>query len=198
MYDKCFNCHKLGVACDGPNLFALPSREILEWCKQRKSKLQLSNAKLAELSGTPKGTIDRIFAGDSDFKHDTIRPIVRALIGSELSGNPCGMDSDTAKLEAENARLLRELDLTNRLLAEKERHMREHNPFNYTLLGLCIVVVLMLGTYMMFDLTNPYFGLVQHDDTSPLIYAVVVAVIFTALFACVYAMREWKNRRKKK
>ena len=196
MYHECLSCHKLGVSCDGPNLFALSSREILEWCKKRKSKLQLSNAKLAELSGTPKGTIDRIFAGDSDFKHETIRPIVRALIGGDFSGDPCGTD-DTAKLEAENARLLRELDLTNRLLAEKERHMREHNPFNYTLLGLCIVVVLMLGTYMMLDLTNPYFGLVQHDGTSPLIYAVVVAVVFTLLFACVYGMREWNKRKKK-
>lgn len=111
MYLECLSCPKLGISCDGPNFVAMTGDELLEWCKERKRRLGWSNAMPAETSGIPKGTIDRLFSGShTDFKYETIRPLVQALVGSELGGTPCPdagqEENETIKrLEEDNARL---------------------------------------------------------------------------------------------
>ena len=115
MYKECLNCPKIGVSCDGPNFMALTAAEALEWCKLRKNHLRMSNAKLSEISGVPKGTIDRLLSGEHlDFKYESIRPILRALIGGTFDNNPCPDPHEAdnlkqaetiARLESENAML---------------------------------------------------------------------------------------------
>lgn len=111
MYLECLSCPKLGVSCDGPNFVAMTAHELIEWCKERKKRLGMSNAKLSELSGMPKGTIDRLFAGThADFKYETMRPLVRVLVGGEWNGNPCPnpdahVEEELHKIEDENAKL---------------------------------------------------------------------------------------------
>ena len=90
MYSECLKCEKIGVSCDGPNCVAMSTQELLTWCKARKQHLRLSNARLADMSGMPKGTIDRLFAGEhADVRFETIRPLLKALTGGAWSGNPC-------------------------------------------------------------------------------------------------------------
>ena len=97
MYQECITCPKIGISCDGPNFIAMSAPELLAWCKARKAQLHLSNAALADMSGMPKGTIDRLFAGEHmDFRYETVRPLVKALVGGkEWSGNPCDNPSDS-------------------------------------------------------------------------------------------------------
>lgn len=65
-----------------PKIENLNSREIIEWVRQRKQMLGLSNAKLAELSQVPIGTIDRLLAGKyTEFRYSTIQPIIVVLLG---------------------------------------------------------------------------------------------------------------------
>lgn len=79
MFLKCVTCPKVGISC-APRFEELTGAEILELCKKRKNYLHMTNAKLAELSGIPKGTVDRIFAGEHfDFKWETMRPIIKVL-----------------------------------------------------------------------------------------------------------------------
>lgn len=129
MYLDCLNCQKLGDSCDGPNFLALTAPQLLDWCKQRKQKLGITNAKLAELANTPKGTIDRIFSGSYlDYRYETIRPILRVLVGCKTWGeNPCDTPEPTADplmaeklaqqtealrlMKKENYRLTHELEL---------------------------------------------------------------------------------------
>ena len=103
MYEKCLNCSKFGTTCNIAKLFSLSSKDLLSWCRKQKNTLHMSNSKLAELSGIPKGTVDRILAEDSDlvdYKYETIRHIVRALFGSNWTEDPCSTDIDeTALLE---------------------------------------------------------------------------------------------------
>lgn len=113
MYNECLSCPKLGKTCDGPNFVAMNAHELLEWCKARKHILGLSNKELGLIANTPKGTIDRLFAGEHyDLKYETMRPLVRALVGGEIGDNPCHVPLDGEKLEQaeeENKRLLEQI-----------------------------------------------------------------------------------------
>lgn len=111
MYQECITCPKIGISCDGPNFIAMSATELLSWCKARKAHLHLSNATLADMSAMPKGTVDRLFAGEHmDFRYETVRPLVKALVGGkEWSGDPCPDPNSSEKAE----------------LLEKIRHLEE-------------------------------------------------------------------------
>lgn len=64
-----------------PYILSLQPQELIEWCNKRKKEMRLSNAKLADLTNVPEGTIDRIFTGKNpEFRYSTIQPIVAYLI----------------------------------------------------------------------------------------------------------------------
>lgn len=64
------------------NIITLNPSEIVKWCREQKQSLGYSNAKLAELSGVPIGTVDRIMAGKyNEYKYSSIQPIVACLLG---------------------------------------------------------------------------------------------------------------------
>ena len=64
------------------NTAILNPAELIKWCKNRKTTLGLSNAKLSEISGVPIGTIDRIMSGNyTEFKYSSIQPLLSVLLG---------------------------------------------------------------------------------------------------------------------
>ena len=64
------------------NIITLNPSEIVKWCREQKETLGYSNARLAEESGVPIGTIDRIMAGKyTEYKYSSIQPIVACLLG---------------------------------------------------------------------------------------------------------------------
>lgn len=184
MYLECVSCPKLGVSCDGPNFVALSAQELLDWCSQRKAFLRMSNARLAELSGMPKGTIDRLFAGRhdaTDFRYETIRPLVKALLGGEWGGDPCPDPGDAEKVEmAEQLRqydgkikwrddkiqhLLKEVELLEHQMAEKDEQIREHARYLrrkdrvVAILGLLLAGALfIIVAALVIDKFNPNIG----------------------------------------
>lgn len=65
-----------------PEIMSLNPEDLINWCRNRKKFLGLSNQRLAEQSGVPVGTIDRIMAGKyTEFRYSSIQPIVTVLIG---------------------------------------------------------------------------------------------------------------------
>lgn len=67
---------------DMNEVLSLNSKELIDWCNARKKQMHLSNAKLANATGVPEGTIDRILTGKNlEFRYSTIQPIVKLLIG---------------------------------------------------------------------------------------------------------------------
>lgn len=57
-------------------------RDIAGWIRQRKAAIGISNAELAERSGVPLSTINRILgSGWSNYRIDTIAPILTVLVG---------------------------------------------------------------------------------------------------------------------
>ena len=65
-----------------PHVMSLNPTDLINWCRNRKHFLGLSNQDLADESGVPVGTIDRIMAGKyTEFRYSSIQPIVAVLIG---------------------------------------------------------------------------------------------------------------------
>lgn len=114
MYKKCATCPKLGITCNEFDLLALRGEELREWCKWRLVWLGWSRVRLATESNTPKSTIDRFLSNEPcDFKFETLRPIVKALIGGTKDEHPCPMfdvESNTEKLQQEKEQLQAECE----------------------------------------------------------------------------------------
>ena len=79
-----------------PDIMSLNSGDLIEWMKKRKSEMGLSNAKLADLSGVPEGTIDRIMSKHyTEFRYSSIQPLMAILIGvRESIPEPDPTDND--------------------------------------------------------------------------------------------------------
>lgn len=101
-----------------PQIMSLNPSELINWCKNRKQFLGFSNQRLAEESGVPVGTIDRIMAGKyTEFRYSSIQPIVAVLIG---------IREETPKPENANAQQMQDYYDTiegYKLVVENKNHM---------------------------------------------------------------------------
>ena len=101
-----------------PQILSLNPTDLINWCKTRKQSLGLSNQRLAEQSGVPVGTIDRIMAGKyTEFRYSSIQPIVAVLIG---------IREDTPKPENADAQQVQDYYDTiegYKLVVENKNHM---------------------------------------------------------------------------
>ena len=69
------DCNYTSTGCTKkcPEIMSLNSGELIEWMRNRKKQLGLTNAKLAEMSNVPEGTIDRILSQRySEFRYSSI------------------------------------------------------------------------------------------------------------------------------
>lgn len=169
MYEKCLSCPKLGVSCTGPNFLSMNAHEALEWCKMRKSQMEWSNAKLADFSGIPKGTIDRLWANNHvDFKYDTICPIIAALVDINCCVKPCEATQDDTltaqveRLEKANEALKAEMEtrvdyMKEQLRLEQKTSKGRKNAtvFLAICLGLTLTLIIVA---LIVDRINPNIG----------------------------------------
>ncbi len=99
-YNKCIKCDYLGTKCDGPNVIAMSKERYCEWCRQLKEERGWSNAKLAEVSGISKATIDKMMTNRiTGLNGETISTVTCALVYGYAcpDGNwgkfPCAMEA---------------------------------------------------------------------------------------------------------
>lgn len=104
---------------DLPDILSLNSKDIIDWCNKRKKEMHLSNAKLANATGVPEGTIDRILTGKNlEFRYSTIQPIVRLLIGINES-TPINESKDYYADTIDGYKLI--VNNKNRIIDEQQR-----------------------------------------------------------------------------
>lgn len=119
MFEKCLYCDHSGKDCI-QYVMSLQLHDIITWCKERKDKIGITNAKISELTGIPKGTIDRMFSESeklTDFRFSTVQPVVMALTGTVGGDADCEshtVDIETQRrierLEHDNARLTQHME----------------------------------------------------------------------------------------
>lgn len=181
MYTECLNCPKLGISCDGPNFAAMSSAQLIKWCKLRKTELGMSNQKLADLSGVPIGTINRLLSETNlDFKHETMRSIIQVLVGGDWNGFPCPNPDNHAHEAAhekeENDKLraqIQKLESSIESIKADERRRIEFLKEEVTYLkgtikfknifliifavALAVALFLIIG-FLLYDFTHPDWG----------------------------------------
>lgn len=134
MYSECVRCQKLGKECDGPNFVAMPPQELIAWCKERKKHLGLTNAKLADLSGLPQGTIDSLLANShADYKVGTIQKLLQVLVGGKWAGDPCADPTGAASAELQEKIRTLESEIKHR--DETIKELRKNNESLQTLVA---------------------------------------------------------------
>ena len=89
MFEKCIKCKRIGESCV-PNLMLLPFPKLIEWWDKRQKHLGWTNQVLAEKSGVPFGTVNRIKGGKyPDCKYSNIKSILITLIGGTTDEFAC-------------------------------------------------------------------------------------------------------------
>lgn len=124
MKKDCSHCEHLGRDCP-KTLILLPLDKLIDWCIYVMEEHRITHEHLAQMSGTPKGTIDRILAKLSmDCRYSTVRAIVCALLEhlglSTLCLDEVMPEAPAEDLKQQNAELQRAL-----ADAEKDRRALE-------------------------------------------------------------------------
>ncbi len=143
-FEKCLTCPSIkGKQCAGPNFMTATTKEAIEWMLAFQKLNGITNARWAEASSVPKGTIDGLKKRE-DIRHDTLYPLLKALV--ELAGGVWGGESCPVAVSGneENLRLVQELERTKNLAAQLSRDKKERTKAIYALFGLCAGLVLLL------------------------------------------------------
>ena len=198
-FTACINCPKLGNGCYGPNFFSITAIDVLEWCKSRKKEMKLTQAQLSKLSGVPLGTIAYVFGENrADFKFETIRPIIQALIGGEFHGNPCpdpngDMAARIAELEEKNAALRRvikenkaayDADLerertdADKKIAYLKNQLRVRMIFFIALAAVLFISLVVIFAALIIDRTDPSRGFFWFGQEAQAVIEQIFGYIF--------------------
>lgn len=177
MIEKCVNCVRSGKNCI-PRVLFFTASELLQWCKERKKFLNLSNGEIADKTNVPKGTVDRLFSAHeyTEFRFSSIQPIVCFLIGCTPEEMDCEATDSTEDLritiEEKDAQL-------NALKEDIDRINSEHNKSlnfarNYMkyqrriiaiLGGLFIFTLILIIVALVVDRANPNIGFFWTNGT---------------------------------
>lgn len=182
-YEKCLSCNDLGTACDGPNFLAMETAEMGHWCNDKRKQIPgMTYDKIAAETGISKSAVYGFLNGThSDYRIETIRPIVRLITGGKWDDNACGnlSNSEKAKYEenirhldteikwrddkiehilSENATLREHIADTNKIINDRYEFLKRKDRV-IVLLGILLGITLLtiIGALVV-DALNPNVG----------------------------------------
>lgn len=128
-YEQCLTCKQLGDTCDGANFLAMETAELAQWCNERRKKIPgLTYDKIAAETGVSKSAVYGFLTGaHTDYRLETIRPILKICVGGNWDNNPCG-NIDTSERAAYEAKIQQ---LENELKHEKEKNTKDEKEVKF-------------------------------------------------------------------
>lgn len=179
-----------------PVLDSLPDKLRAEKIRQGMTNQQLSDA-----SGIPIATVNRILTGAVTNPGIFYAASLCAALGlslDELLGIAHQPDGDSAKIEKmqetldhksellgerqqavdllreRSAMMEREIQTLNAQIAETRRTWK---PLLYGLCGLCILLTVVWGVYVVLDAQQPEIGLIRSGAVSPIVWIGAAGVV---------------------
>lgn len=203
------------VAQMQPIFDALPEK-----LKGEKNRRGLTNQQLSDISGVPIATTSRILAGavnNPGIYH--IAPLCVAL-GVSLDGL-MGVAPPPGDDAAELAALRQELAHREEIIAEKDKSVallqersymmereilalnaqiaetrRTWKPMLYGLCGLCILLTVVWGIYVVLDARQPDVGLIRTGAISPFVWIGAAAVVVLLVMLLHFTVSRWYRKSK--
>lgn len=139
---------------------------ILKKLKELKDKSNLTSQQIAELSGVPLSTVNRIFSGQTDNpSFITVSDMVRAMGGSLDD-----LMADSDEKETPEKAKTEEGSETERSAPENYEHLievyretiRMKNKWIRTLFWVCISLTAIIAFVLIYDVLNPQIGYIRY------------------------------------
>lgn len=198
MHKKCLKCPDLGTACKGPRFSEMSTAQVKEFLIALKEERDWTNQFVADRTNTPITTVTRIFArtDTTDFRHDTLRPILALFVGEPDPEPICGdnheLQNRIRALEAENSKLSsrcadlkesreaainaavfkaeadaqKKIDFLKDELTIYRRHGKRWRKISTACVSGVIALLLAVSVFLLVDRLNPKWGIFWRDDTS--------------------------------
>lgn len=201
------------VAQMQPIFDALPEK-----LKDEKNRRGMTNQQLSDTTGVPIATTSRILAGavtnPGIFHVSAICAALGLSMDTLMELSPPEEDhaAELAQMRLElshKEELLAEKDKAVELLQERsymmEREIRTLNaqmqetrrtwkPMLYGLCGLCILLTIVWGVYVVLDARQPDVGLIRSGAVSPLIWIGAAAVIVLLIMLLHFTVSRWYRK----
>lgn len=157
-FEKCLTCPAIKEQrCTGPKFMRASTKNVVEWLFAYMKLNGITNARLAETSGVPKGTIDGLKKRE-DIRYETIYPLLKAAIEmtggiwdddeycplDHVDGNVAERQQEILRLTEENLRLTGELKNAKEANERSVQDVKERTRAVYALFGLCAGLLLLL------------------------------------------------------
>ena len=182
-YNMCLDCIHIGKNCDGPNFLAMDIDRWCEWCHLRKEYLGWTNARVAEISGLSKISVDRVMSGNvKDLRITTMQSITKALVNGSWGQYPCSMAAqeqecvyvDNPALVERCEQLQQKVDFLrdqikfkedqmhkkDKLLEERYEFLKRKDRIIVLLSVLLGIAVLTIIIALIIDKTDPSLGFI--------------------------------------
>lgn len=182
-YEKCLLCKELPGACDGPNFLAMETSELGLWCNEKRKHIPgMTYDKIAAETGISKSAVYSFLTGaHSDYRIETIRPIVKLITGGKWDDNPCGNLSNSEKAQyeekmrfydseikwrddkiqhilSENKSLQGRIVDSNRILQDRYEFLKRKDRVIGLLAILLTITLLVIIAALVIDSINPNIG----------------------------------------
>ena len=131
--------------------------KIVEELKKIKEENGLTNADVAQMSGVPLGTVNRVFSGtNGSHSYATIEPIKRAL-------EPLAKPEEVQIMhEEKNKVLVGEIErLYEKMLTEKEKELRKCERLRNISLVANVFLVFIIIVFLLIDILHPDLGWIR-------------------------------------
>lgn len=152
-------------------------------CREAKDALGMTSQELAERSGVPLSTVNNTFAARSrDPSVYTIAPMC-AVTGTSIDEyfHICtrATPEELHQRDLRIAHLEGRLEQLERAAAATAKLDRQRRTYTIALLCLCVVLVAVVIGYISFDASIGNAGLIQGNDVSVFVFALVAIVVVT-------------------